>query len=417
MKIKRYIADDMRHAMTMIKEDQGPDAVILSTRKLDEGIEVVAAADADDIYETKNNERHANEARPVEGVNKQENVKRRHVRVRKKANAVHAERKTTVRPDYTGAEEEHRTGLDDIHNEMKSIRSIIESQMSGLIWKTLSDKSPVQIEVIKKLYAAGFTRKVVNNLISGISQMTDFSMAWRSVLSLISESIHLSSDDVMRFGGVCALVGPTGVGKTTTIAKIASRYSMTGSEGSVGLITVDNHRVAAHDQLRTYAQLIGVPMRVARSRDELESALNDFSTKQLVLIDTAGLGQYDARVNDIRHVLDIEGWFIRKTLVLPATVSESVVQDVITNYAEMGLNDTIITKIDESPNIGSVLSGIITAKLPVSYLCDGQQVPENISVARRSDLVGKCIAKGKSNPVSYDEEIYAMEYSQGGVNV
>lgn len=189
------------------------------------------------------------------------------------------------------------------------------------------------------------------------------------------------------------MVGATGVGKTTTIAKLAARYTLKHGQHRVALITTDNYRVAAHEQLRSYARIMGVPMRVTGDADSLREALDSLQDKELILIDTAGMSQRDMMLNKQFSMLQAEGLPPIKTyLTLAANCQRGVLSETGDKFKEMNLAGCILTKVDETTSMGGALSVALENNLPVSYLCDGQQVPEDIHLARAHSLVSRSVS-------------------------
>jgi len=219
------------------------------------------------------------------------------------------------------------------------------------------------------------------------------------------------NEDVVEKGGVIALVGPTGVGKTTTIAKLAARYALRRGVRHAALISTDNYRVGAHEQLRTYGRLLDIPLRNALNKEELQSHLDDLVDKDLVLIDTAGMSQRDLRISEQLSVLKESKANIKVYLVLAATSQLSGLEETISVFRGINLDGCILTKLDEATSIGPALSAIIEQKLPLAYVSDGQRVPEDLHLARIDKLINSStfdMNKGESDSI---EEL--MRFSVG----
>lgn len=420
MKIKRYYAPDIRQAMKMVREEQGPDAVILSSKKVDGGIEVVAAMDYEDSI--------AGQQEKVKGIQPGESASEEYEKRAQTVAADNGQARDAIATDDEAAggrvaEAVNRhvewlpdPRLDRVENEIADIKSILVNQLAGFAWNNLNYDSQLQVSILKELYSLGLIPDLAVEVSGRVKNMQDSEAARRAALAMLADKIDIADGEVMSYGGICALVGPTGVGKTTTIAKIASRFALRHGIDSVGMVTIDNHRVAAHEQLRTYGRIIGAPVRCVATKGELEQCLADMAGKKLVIIDTAGLSQYDTKMDVMADMLNQDGWYIRKTLVLPATATYMVLDDVINKYRGYGINDVIITKLDEAPSIGAVLSAIITNRIAVSHICDGQQVPEDIRAARAADLVSRCVAVGTRKPFQLNEETFALEFGKETVN-
>jgi flagellar biosynthesis protein FlhF len=197
---------------------------------------------------------------------------------------------------------------------------------------------------------------------------------------------------------VIALVGPTGVGKTTTLAKLAARYADKFDLRDIALVTTDCFRIGAREQLFTYGQLLGVPVFTAQNREELEQVLAKLSQRKLVLIDTAGMGPRDTRLAAQFSVLEAARASLRTYLVLAANAQPADLQDVVKQFRATPLSGAILTKVDEAARLGGALSTVIRHKLPVAYITDGQKVPEDIHRERPDQLVLRAIRVVRERP-------------------
>ncbi|MBB1383298.1 flagellar biosynthesis protein FlhF, partial [Shewanella sp. SR41-2] len=200
-------------------------------------------------------------------------------------------------------------------------------------------------------------------------------------------------DDIVKRGGVVAFVGPTGVGKTPSLAKIAARFAAHHGPEQVALITTDHYRIGAYEQLTPYGTLMGCPVKQAQDLTELEQILYQSRNRKLVLIDTAGMGQRDMRLYQQLDNLTANSRIpIRSYLVLSATGQRRVLQDAVEHFKRIPLAGAILTKLDESISIAGALSVLIQNELPLSYVTDGQRVPEDMKVADTLELAKKALA-------------------------
>jgi flagellar biosynthesis protein FlhF len=188
-------------------------------------------------------------------------------------------------------------------------------------------------------------------------------------------------------------VGPTGVGKTTTIAKLAAQFILKHGAGQVALITTDNYRIGAHEQLATYGRLLDVPVRVAANAEELRSHISSFNTKRLVLIDTAGMSQRDMRLAEQIQTLQQEDVPIKTYLVMSAATQYKAMNEIINSFKVFNPESSILTKLDETVVQGSALSASIEQQLPISFMTNGQQVPEDIYFPDAYRLIEQCVAE------------------------
>lgn len=279
--------------------------------------------------------------------------------------------------------------MEGMRKEMASIRKLLEHQISGLMWQEVERREPMRALLIKELKKLGFDDAFADQLAGLIPEDMSIHQAMAQLAEVLTAQLKISEDEIMRQGGAVALLGPTGVGKTTTIAKLAARFAMKYGAEQVALITTDNYRIGAHEQLQTYGRIMGCPVRQVRDAEELANALYQFRHRRLVLIDTAGVGQRDIRLTEQLDTLVKNAKVrIRSYLVMSATSQRRVMQEAVDHFRRIPLSGCILTKLDESLNLGEVINVCIQNSLPISYITDGQRVPEDIQVANAAQLVG-----------------------------
>lgn len=439
MKIKRYFAPDIRQAIRMVREEQGPDAVILSNRKVDGGVEIIAARDFDEQSMMENAKASsppsavANPTRLTESQRRAEEVFREALqgaeatlpRVqpfkpevirtsparsemskptpgkndRPQAVAMENARKRDFMPDRAPpAEMTSAKVLQGLQREVQRMRRTLDIHFAESAWENATRSAPARLDLLRRLAELGFSRKVSVQIANRLGAIEDFDLAWQGSLDLLAGQLPVAEDNLLDFGGIAALVGPTGVGKTTTIAKIATRFRMKHGPRQLALITTDNYRIAAHDQLTTYGRLLDVPVRAVANAEELRQTLASFYDKRLVLIDTAGMPPRDTRLAEQFVLLHHEDIPIRSYLVLSAASQGRVLNQAIDAYAGFNPKACILTKLDEAAGLGAALSTLIERQLPVSLYTDGQQVPEDLYPARTRQLLERCLSSCGEDP-------------------
>jgi len=404
MKIKRYFAPDIRQAIRKVRDEQGPDAVILSNQRVNGGIEIVAAIDYDESLLRGNPTGYDNNIQ-----DSMESIEDGNSDNSKEPDA----QQSNHHPSNNIWSQE--PVLVEIQDELKSLRDILENQLSGLAWGDLNRRYPQRADLMQRLMKIGLSASLCQEITGQISSDLDIDRLWGRALALLADRIPITETDLLTDGGIVALIGPTGVGKTTTIAKIASRYTLRHGNRDVALVTIDNYRVGAYEQLRTYGRILDIPVKNADSRKELRQVLKDLKGRRLILIDTAGMGQHDHHLINQAGILGDDD-SIRTSLLLSATTRLSGMEDVIQAFDIFKPQDCMFTKIDEATSMGNLLSVAIKHNLPVSYVSDGQQVPEDLHRARAHNLVSQCVALATRAGKMLDEEIAIMNYGRAAAH-
>ncbi len=412
MKIKRFHAEDVRTTIRKVRDALGPDAVILSNKRVRDGVEIVAAIDydeslvggmvaqpepsqsaatANDVSSRSANKKHTRQT-PSKHLRQQADDDVRYSRniptsqSRSETESSSVNKNNSYNASLSGQE------LSNVQNEIKSLRGLLLNQLSGMAWESESKYHPARTRLLQRLVALGLSPLLSKQLCKEVDETKEFDIMWRHSLGILSHKLPILDNGILKTGGVMALVGPTGVGKTTTIAKLAARYVLQHGKDSVGLITTDNFRVAAHEQLRSYARILGVPLRVAIDKDELNDALYDLRHKKLVLIDTAGVSLQDSQLREQLDLLNSGAKSIHMFLALSANTQRSVLNDVVTTFKQSKLDGCILTKVDETTSLGGAISVAVEHDLAISYFCDGQKVPDDLHIARAHNLVSKSVA-------------------------
>ncbi|MEY2700571.1 MAG: hypothetical protein RIQ52_1326 [Pseudomonadota bacterium] len=439
MKIKRYFAPDIRQAMRMVREEQGPDAVILSNRNVDGGVEIVAARDfLDDEAEVRIPAETPKAAgRPLEVADQDvESEQMRDARRRarqafddlllKNAGNPPPEKQQVswglderdgVRPaEFASVEVRASTpagqqfrpekmvsqveapkvqdtgSFASLQEEIRQMRRTLDQRLTEMAWKQGEQALPTRMDILRYLGDRGFSRAVCLELADRLGVLEVQEHALQAARDWIARALPVVEDTLLDYGGVIALVGPTGVGKTTTIAKLAARFRMRHGSRQIALVSVDSFRIAAHEQLHTYGRLLDVPVRTAGSPEELKQVLSSLYDRRLVLIDTAGMGPKDERILEQFSLLKESGVPLKTYLVLSAATQLSSLRESMRAFSAFAPGACIWTKLDEVSQLGAAISAMIEHSLPLAYYCNGQQVPEDLHRARVADLLEKCFS-------------------------
>jgi flagellar biosynthesis protein FlhF len=271
--------------------------------------------------------------------------------------------------------------------EIRSLRKIVEQHLAGFAWGEVARSEPVKTEILRQMLDAGFSPQFARDLLTDLPpEMSAVeAMAW--VKGAADRSLYTigGADDIVDRGGVFALVGPTGVGKTTTTAKLAARCVLRHGPSKVALVTTDGYRIGAHEQLRIYGRILGVAVHLVKDAAELRQTLAELQHKHMVLIDTMGMSQRDKLVPELTDML--AGCDVQRLLLLSSTSRGDTLDDVVRAYAGDKLSGCILTKIDEAASLATALDVIIRHGLRLHYVSNGQRVPEDLHLPNRNYLL------------------------------
>jgi len=404
VKIRRFYGKDMREALNQVKDELGGDAVIMSNKKLADGVEIVAAYDKEPMFKAKDAGQEPGSAAvkktpslsEIIGDSGPDSLKALLEKQAKASNqSTVAPIKTSsalnpevIKPAVPQHISDDRKAIDEMRQELSSLRNVLQFQVAGLIQQDKKRNHPLHGYLVSRLEQMGIASELAEEVVSYAPESADERQAWLFLLRLLSNKIQTRDDDILSESGVIALMGPTGTGKTTTIAKLAAQGAQRYGADQVALITLDSYRIAAYEQIATYGRIIGCAVKKAKDANELSDLLYQFRNKRLVLIDTAGFGQRDTRLIKQLDTLNQNSCAtIKKYLVMQANSQYHVMLQTISAFKRISLQGCIFTKLDECYSLGEAISAAIQHKLAISYITDGQRVPEDLRVAEAKYLV------------------------------
>ncbi len=395
MKVKRYFAANMRSALDMIKQEQGPDVLILSNRKVDGGVELITA----DQLTEQESERLAGQQLP----------KRRPDAAAAPAPGPTPATKPATRIAQTvAALDPHELLWTDanvvsqMRDELNNLKGLLESQLSGLAWSDFGSRHPLRARLVRVLGQVGFCPELARQVVEKVPDDLDYRAGWHRALALVVMRMQTRDDPILRHAGRVALLGPTGVGKSTVISKLAARYALKCGPEQVGIVSMDDRRLGAHQQMKAFGRLIGVAVHVARDASELSQACEELKGRALVLIDTPGAAPQDSRYQQLaQSLIDLDADIDCYT-VLSATTDYLAATKLLRVNAALTPAGCIVTKLDEAATLGPSLSAIIEAGLPIAYTSAGQRVPDDLETLTARGLIERAVELAKSAPAPRD---------------
>lgn len=395
MNMRRYVAKDMRECLRQIREAQGPDAVILSTRKVDGGVEVVAAIDFD--LEPSDLAASAPESIGAASL---------------VTSTDEAEREATAALAALAGRNEPAaaTSTADMQAELRSLRRLLESQLATLAWNDLTRRAPVQAEVLKELTQIGLANDLAASIIADLPPRLDLQRAQNRARAILTQKVQVAESGWLERGGRVAFVGPTGVGKSTAIAKLAARWVLERGAQGIALVSTDGVRFGAQEQTQNLGRLLGVPAYAVDHPRELQQLLESLAKTALVLIDTAGTSQRDLRLAAKLTGIASTHPQLEMALVLSASSQAGAAEEVIARFAAAPLAACIVTKLDEATSLGGTLSALIRARLPIAYVSEGQRIPEDLSPARAHQLIVRAVTLAERSGASADEDLLQRRF-------
>jgi flagellar biosynthesis protein FlhF len=434
MKIKRYTAVSMRAALAQVRAEQGPDAVILSSRRGDEGIEVIAAVDYDEaLFVDANRQRPAPIIAP--SVTDAPVMPRSTIAPPAPAAPIAAKAPVAAKPPAAPAALRPAeapaipprvqrpaaaadAGYCAMQRELQDLRRLLQTGLAGMTWSDKRLREPLQARVLEELSAMDIAPDVAMALAALTPRRTSLENPSHIPLALLVKHLPVVNDMTCITGGITAVVGPTGAGKTTTIAKLAARWCMQHGSQDLALVSTDGYRIGAREQLNTYARILGAPMHAANGAKELARVLERLKSKKLILIDTAGMGARDVRLTEQLAALKYGASGARVLLALPAQAEGHALDEIVCAFVRVKPVACVLTKVDEAASLGAAISTVLRHKLKIAYVCDGQRVPEDLHAAhlKRVWLIRAALQLKERAAPARDEAALARKFAGGSTH-
>jgi len=399
--VKKFYADTAGEALRLVRKALGAEALILGNRRTAGGVEIMAVAPSEfeSVTVGVTPERtNANTHAPVLSATPQFPV---------------TPLVPVTPPDPSsvdaGASDAVEDPADDKGNELvqevRSLRSMVEGQLAAFAWNDLKRRDLTKVEVLRCLMTVGIGATLSRELVDELPDGLDVSRALRLAKTRLQNLLPVvaPTQGLVDEGGIYALVGPTGVGKTTTVAKLAAECALRLGRDNLALVTTDTYRIGAVDQLRIYGKILNVPVFAIRDEADLQHTLADLRARHLVLIDTVGMSQRDRRLADQVALLTGGARQARRILLLAATAQSNVLEDVACAYAGEGLAGCILTKVDEALTLGGALDVLVRHRLTLHFVANGQRVPEDLHPPNPLYLVERVFRAAEAAPAGDDD--------------
>jgi flagellar biosynthesis protein FlhF len=426
MQVKRFFAADMRTAMKLVRDELGADASIIGNRRVAGGVELTAALDYQIPAAPA---RQANPALEAELRKTQAKIASAQAELTTRTQVDAGKDRqlfgappslpadslaAVLRKPQAPAVATDQRALDAMRFELHGLRELIEVQLGSIAWGQLQNRRPQQANLWRRLQRMGLSAELAKALLERVAKIAEPRQAWRMLLAHLAHAIKTPKQEPMEEGGVIALVGPAGMGKTTTLAKLAARYVLKYGAQHIALVSLDSYRIGAQEQLKTLGRILNVPVTLVDPGQSLTQALAPLARKRMVLIDTAGLPANDPALRMQLEILASRGVNAKNYLVMAATSQSQVLKAAYHSYKRCGLSGCILTKADEATSLGEVLGLAISQRLPVAYLTDGPRIPDDLHVPRSHQLVSRAVGLQANQEPSEDTmaEMFAGLYQQ-----
>ena len=416
--MKRYVAADMRSALRAIREEQGPDAVILSNRATASGVEVCAAVDLE-LAAGQGTLAETAELKQLERVALQE-LEREAAELAARdldsasavasADPAAAAAAYDLEPmpfgslaDHTQHSPENRS----VAEELRSLRALLEQQVAALAWNDFARREPLKARALVDLANVGVDRALALHIVNDLPVGLSHEQAQRLPYAMLARRIQTCAPPLQRSGAV-ALIGPPGSGKTTTLSKLAARYVLEQDAANLVIISADDERIGSHEQLRTLGRLLGVRVEPVAGMEQLAARIEALSGRCL-LIDTPGVVSRDVSAAAQYRALLERSPGLSTMLVLPASAQGGVVDEAVSHFGPGVSSCCALTRIDEAVSLGGVLSALVRSQLPLAYCCAGPRIPDDLRPAVAHQLVARAVELARQQSCA-DDDLLARRY-------
>ena len=315
--------------------------------------------------------------------------------------------------EIVGASPAQRPSIvsDVVGTELKTLRRMLETQLAQLAWNDMTRRAPIHAEMLRELSEIGIAQDVTSQIAQQLPQDADLTYARRFSIAALSQYLLVTGDRWLDNGGRIAFIGATGVGKTMTLSKLAVRWVLRHGPRDLALVAADNVRLGAQDQMRSLGQLLDAPVYTPENFETLPTLLSRLQ-QRFILIDTPGSSLRDTQLSSRLAVLASSASQLQTALVLAASTQAGALEEVVKRFAPANPCCCVLTKVDEAASLGGALSVLIRARVPVSYVSEGQRVPEDLRPARALELVSHAVRLAKASGASADEDLLRRRFGK-----
>jgi len=410
MKMKRYVAADMRSALRAIREEQGPDAVILSSRPVRGGVEVCAAVD----IELAVGQGTLAETAALKQLERATIHELEREAIQATAGAFRPS-EAAAATDLAQLNQQLLTAdpaqIDpSVGEELRILRGLLEQQLAALAWNDFTRREPQKARALTDLANLGLDRKLALEIVDEMPPAMSVEQSQRMHYALLSRRLKITPPPFER-NGALALIGPAGSGKTTTLSKLATRYVLEQDAANLVLISADDERLGSHEQLRSLGRVLGVRVEIVPTLQEIAARVAALPDR-MILIDTTGVASRDVAMAARYRAWREKCQGLQVMLALPASAQGGVLEDAVTNFGRDVSTCCVLTRVDEAVSLGGVLSSLARTQLPIAYCCDGSRIPEDIRPARAHQLIARAMDLSRQSQGCADDDLLARRYGR-----
>lgn len=397
MKLKKYIAPDTRTALLQIREELGSDAIIYSNRRISQGVEIIAS-----IEELDQTQKTATSPQSEDKPSNQTRTRS------SKSND------KQVYSEYLETPQE--SALKALQGEFKSLKNLVQEQLSNLVWDKTQRISPNQALLMRHLLHRGFPSSIVKQIIHSVNDEQSEEQMLNAVYDLIYTTLSVQKERFSPIKGRVLFVGAPGVGKTLSLTKMAAQLALKHGPDHLAIFTLDNKRIGAYEEISIYGKICNIPVYRIENQQSYQEAIKACHQFQTIFIDTPGLSPYDQR--QIEQLYQMIAFAKPETTLLacPANVQSDCLMDTIQSFQRFDVDAAIVTKVDEVKQYGTVLGALMAKKCQVLAVSSGNKIPDDLVSFEHSQLVCDALYRDQTRAEHLSDDTLARMISEVELN-